>query len=348
MSSRFWSLEQGCLVMRILSSILIALFGVLGTFFSATAQQPVREIVNITGDLYRAQSNNAFNVFLVTREGIILTDPISRDFAVWLKRELDARFDIPVRYVLYSHHHWDHASGGAVFAETADFIGHENMLAYLALPEGEFALPAGTAADMDVNGNGLLERSEASGSILTQFDLIDENRDGVLNGAELIRGPLNDVHPPNITFSGRHTITLDGKTVVSVPTGSAHSRDMTVVHFPEERVLFGADVLQVRRLPIGVDPTIGDWIDAYQTINDLDFDIVVPGHGILGEKADLETFLRYLEELSQAVATQVGRGVSLQDARDGIMLDSYAEWERYDVMLPTHIEQIYRTLKGSR
>ena len=48
--------------------------------------------------------------------------------ATWLKGELARRFNVPVRYVIYSHYHWDHASGGAVYADTARFIGHENML----------------------------------------------------------------------------------------------------------------------------------------------------------------------------------------------------------------------------
>ena len=46
------------------------------------AQEPPRAITNVTGDLYTVQ-NDAHNTgFLVTPEGIILTDPISTDFSV--------------------------------------------------------------------------------------------------------------------------------------------------------------------------------------------------------------------------------------------------------------------------
>ena len=54
----------------------------------------------------------------------------------WLQRRARRRFNVPVRYVLYSHHHWDHASGGAVFADTAEFVGHEMMPAKLGCPLG--------------------------------------------------------------------------------------------------------------------------------------------------------------------------------------------------------------------
>ena len=99
----------------------------IGTASVATAQDATREITNIAGDLYRFQNNFHFSVFLVTEDGIIATDPINTEAAEWLKGELQQRFDQPVKYVIYSHHHGDHASGGDVFADTATFIGHENM-----------------------------------------------------------------------------------------------------------------------------------------------------------------------------------------------------------------------------
>jgi len=93
---------------------------------------PARTITKIGEDLYWVQSNIHYSVFLVTDQGIILVDPINRGFSEWLKGQLEERFDVPVRYVLYSHHHPDHASGGAVFEDTAQFIGHENMIPGLA------------------------------------------------------------------------------------------------------------------------------------------------------------------------------------------------------------------------
>ena len=224
---------------------------------AAQAQQqqkpPTRAIVNITGQLYRAQNNNHYTVFLVTPEGIIMSDPINRDFARWLKAELASRFKVPVRYVLYTHRDWDHASGGVVFADTAEFVGHQRMLVGLAPPAGNPPLPS-EAAKMDANGNNLVERAEASGAVAERFALFDFNRDNVLSGAELARGSAGDVYPPTITFTERHTVTLGGKRVNMIHLGVAHRDDSAVLHFPDERAVFSADVLQVRRLPGGVTP----------------------------------------------------------------------------------------------
>ena len=164
----------------------------------------------VTDNVYKASTVSHRTVLLVTEEGIILADPISRDFSTWLKQEIDERFGVPVRYVLNSHHHWDHASGAAVFEDTAIIIGHENMVAHLAAPSGDVPL-TGNGAALDSNDNGQLERSETEGAFAANFDLYDYDGDGVLNGAEVARGSVNDVRVPDITYADKISVSLGGK-----------------------------------------------------------------------------------------------------------------------------------------
>ena len=74
-----------------------------GVAFAQTA--PKRSITQISGDLYRFQNNFHYSVFLVTSQGVIVTDPINADSAIWLKDEIAKRFNQPIRYVTYSHDH---------------------------------------------------------------------------------------------------------------------------------------------------------------------------------------------------------------------------------------------------
>ena len=99
-----------------------------------------QEIGKLTDNVYYARMDDYVSAFMVTPDGIILVEPIGVEMGTWLKAELDKRFHVPVKYVIYSHSHWDHASGGSVYADTARFIGHENMLKNIAMP------PAGHAA----------------------------------------------------------------------------------------------------------------------------------------------------------------------------------------------------------
>jgi glyoxylase-like metal-dependent hydrolase (beta-lactamase superfamily II) len=329
--------------------LVAALAAALALFAPSAAAQPApaREITPLTGQLYRARNANHYTVFLVTPDGVILSDPINREFSRWLKAEIAARFQRPVRYVLYTHHDWDHASGGAVWADTAEFVGHVAMLAELALPPGTPPLPP-PEAKMDANRNGLVERGEAAAGTAAQFALIDANRDGVLSGAEVARGPVGDVYPPTVTFADRHVVTLGGARVEMIHLGSAHTPDSTVLYFPADRAVFNADVLQVKRLPMALPPDIGAWIDALRTVVALDFDIAATGHGLAGKKQDAAESLRYLEDLARGVAAGVGAGRSLAEIQQSLTLDAYKGFERWDTARTVHIAQVYATMAGTR
>lgn len=333
--------------MRFRTSLAVALCLSAGFVSAAAAQQPAtRGIVNVTGQLYRAQNNNHYTVFLVTPEGIIMSDPINRDFSRWLKAEFASRFKVPVRYVLYTHRDWDHASGGVVFADTAEFVGHRNMLTALAPPAGNPPLTP-DAVKMDANRNGLVERSEATGAIAERFDLFDYNRDNVVNGAEVARGSISDVYPPTATYVDRHTVTLGGKRVTMTYLGVAHADDSSVLHFPDERAVFSADILQVKRLPGGLAPHVGAWIDALTIVNALDFEHALTGHALAGTKKDATESLRYLEDISKGVAAGVGAGRSLAEIQKTLTLDAYKSFERWDTTREAHIAAVYATMRGT-
>jgi glyoxylase-like metal-dependent hydrolase (beta-lactamase superfamily II) len=316
----------------------------------AAAQEqkpPTRGIVNITGQLYRAQNDNHYTVFLVTPDGIVMSDPINRDFSRWLKQEMATRFKVPVRYVLYTHKDWDHASGGVVWADTATFVGHRNMLAALAPPAGNPPLPE-DALKADANKNGLVDRAEAAGAYAARFDQYDYNRDNVLSGAEIARGSVGDVYAPTITYTDTHTVTLGGKRVTMHYLGAAHSDDSSVLHFPDERAVFSADVMQIKRLPGGVAPTVGSFIDALKTINALDFEHALTGHALPGTKKDSLESQKYLEDLATGVAAAVAAGRSLADVQKTLTLDAYKGFERWDTVRTAHIAAVYAQLKGSK
>ncbi|HEY7533182.1 MAG TPA: MBL fold metallo-hydrolase [Nitrospiraceae bacterium] len=98
---------------------------------SAQPSRPDNEITKLSDDVYvfRHQFHQA--IFITTPEGVIVTDPISADAATWLKAEIKKLTDQPVRYVIYSHHHSDHITGGSVFADQATFVSHSAARAHI-------------------------------------------------------------------------------------------------------------------------------------------------------------------------------------------------------------------------
>lgn len=113
--------------MRILSAGLILLFATLA---SVTAYS--QELAKVRGDLYRFTSDDHSSIIYVTEEGVVIGDPINRDAAVWLKAEIEKQFAQPVKFMFYSHHDADHASGGEVFAESGTVVvAHENAAQHI-------------------------------------------------------------------------------------------------------------------------------------------------------------------------------------------------------------------------
>lgn len=305
-----------------------------------------RAITQIEGDLYRFQNNQHFSVFLVTPDGVIMGDPINGNAAEWLKQEIDERFGVPVKYVVYSHHHADHASGGAVFADTATFIGHENMLNHIAPPADPAASLPPRLATMDTNGNGTVERDEARGQLANRFAALDANGDGSISGFEIASTRGGDVRPPDETYADTMTLTLGGKTVELHYFGKSHSDNMTIMYFPVEKTVFTVDFITVDRLPFRdfSEGYLPDLIEAIRQTESLDFDIVAPGHGVIGGRQDVVAHRQYLEELVGLVSQGIDDGKSVADLQAEITLEKYSSWSQFDQWLPLNIAGAYRIL----
>ena len=248
--------------------------------------------------------------------------------------------------MLYSHHHFDHASGASVFNDTAELIAHENFGP--ALKEGSMAFPASFAAFglVDRNANGRFERDELQGPARDFLMPMDRNGDGAVTPAELYA----DVTPPESTHSGRRTVTLGGKTVELIHPGPNHSADATILHFPAERAVFVVDYVAVKQLPgvVSGGAPLGDWIEAIRAVEALDFDTVVPGHGDVGTKADVAAYRQYFEDLVAAVSEGIAAGRTVEQLQASNILERYRDWANYDPGRNQHIALAYEGLMAAR
>jgi glyoxylase-like metal-dependent hydrolase (beta-lactamase superfamily II) len=294
------------------------------------APAPVRSITQVSGDVYRFQDNQHFGMFMATSEGIVVVDPINLAASEWLAGELDARFDVPVTHVVYSHHHWDHASGGAAFPD-ATLVTHAAAVTALAGPAADTPLSPQQQAQ-DANGDGLLQRSEAAGPVAANFDAGDENGDGALTAREAFLAQFANVRRPDQTFNATTELTLGGQTVRLVPVGGLHAADMTYVLFPAEKVLFVVDVISIKRLPFmnlpGYDEADSNAL--FDKALALDFETIVPGHGDIGARQDVADHQRYFADLKAGVQAGISAGQSLEQIQASLTLDQYASWGNYE------------------
>jgi len=320
------------------------------------APDAVRSIALVRGNLYRAHNQGWTTVFYVTPAGIILGDPISEPFAAWLKAELNQRFPgRPVRYVVYSHSHFDHAEGAGVFADTARLVAQENMLR-----EMDGRIPQMPGDMLDKNQNGVWERDEIRPPRCGTPDgpHFDRNGDGIVTVAEYFA----DVRPPDLVYSQRMTIRLGGQTVELFYPGQNHSVDATVMYFPLERAVFATEFIVdagtsgFRSWPAacglmpGFDGTpLSEWIRSIKSVEALDFDVLVPGHqSIQLTKSDVTEIRVFFEDLVAAVSAGMSQGKPLEELKRTLTFDKYRNWTGYDQRRAFNIEAAYNNLRVYR
>lgn len=101
------------------------------------------KVTKIDEGIYTFAHVGGRNVFFVTAKGVIVTDPLNPWAAKMLRDEIRKVTDLPVKYVIYSHSHWDHSAGGQIFRdEGAKFISHEKCVdAFEDFPNPDVVMP---------------------------------------------------------------------------------------------------------------------------------------------------------------------------------------------------------------
>ena len=108
----------------------VAALGLFATLTTLSAGQAARmKLREIAKDVYVMQhpTGSSNSMFVVTPAGVIATDPISQRAAKVYIEEIEKITKAPIKYVVYSHGHFDHISGGKAFKDKgAIFVAHRN------------------------------------------------------------------------------------------------------------------------------------------------------------------------------------------------------------------------------
>ena len=272
--------------------LIIGCLLMLSAEAAAQSSRPDDEITKLADDVYLFRHQFHQAIFITTPKGVIVTDPINADAAAWLNAEIKKLTDQPVRYVIYSHHHNDHITGGSVFAGQAIFVSHA-----LARPN-------------------------------------------ILQAAD----PTTPV--PDLTFTDRMSIDLGGTQVELIYTGKNHSDNSVVMLLPQRKLLFAVDFIPVETVAYRTlnSDYPDEWIESLKKVEQLDFEVLVPGHGKIGRKDHVRLFRGYLEDLRAAVLEHVKQGRSLEETKQAVRLPKYEQWQRYADWFPENVEGMYRYL----
>jgi glyoxylase-like metal-dependent hydrolase (beta-lactamase superfamily II) len=105
---------------------------------SAQAQRPQIQTTKVDGtdNVYIFRNGNHQAMFVVTKDGVIATDPVAYGRPTGGQTyvdEIKKVTDKPIKYLVYSHHHYDHIAGGKAFKDAgARVVAHRKVKERLA------------------------------------------------------------------------------------------------------------------------------------------------------------------------------------------------------------------------
>src|SRR3954454_2129563 len=256
---------------------------------------------------------------VVNRDHVLVVDTHSKPSAAKaLIRQIRAEVtELPVRYVVDSHLHGDHAMGNEAYpeafganVEVISSVKTREWLEPLGLPRLRASLDSLPQQIADFRA-----KQEASK---------DESERAALGAhIEGLKAYLKEMTPPRVTLP---TMTFDrglvlhrgGREVHLIFLGRAHTAGDVVAYIPSERVVATGD-LMYGLLPYMGDGFPDEWPATLRALEALEFDRVIPGHGSVQEgKSVLAEFRGYVEEVTEKVTRGVERGQSLDELQKAI------------------------------
>lgn len=216
---------------------------------------------------------------VVGEDGVLVVDTRACEReAVEVREELRTLTAKPVRWVVNTHWHWDHAFGNAVF-EDSEIWGHD--LCKVALEtRGE---------EMKTAARWWLPES--------QHDEIDQVR----------------IVPPTKTFFDRATVAI-GRSVELAHHGPGHTDNDIVVTVPESDVAFFGDLIEQGAPPNFGDSFPTDWPLTMRIASRSLPAVIVPGHGDVVDPGFVENQIQELVAVAELASAFVDGEVDLAEA----------------------------------
>ncbi len=214
-------------------------------------------------DIKGSSPANSFGAnagIVIGKDGIVVIDTlVSAKEAKRFINDIRKISDKPIKYVVNTHYHLDHAFGNSEFEKLgATIISHVN--------DDQNLRKNGEAALKDAKEFGLTE-SDMEGTVLAY---------------------------PGLTFSNKMVIDIGNQKAELIYTGNSHTNGSIVVYLPDKKVLFAGDILFTNYHPFIAEGDLKSWYRVLDYILKMDVNTIIPGHGPISNKKDVTDMKTYL------------------------------------------------------
>ncbi len=292
--------------------VVLLVTALVGT---AAAQQPVDwekveiKAQKVAGSVYMLTGRGGNIGVSVGDDGIVVVDTQFAPLAAKIQAALKGISDKPVRFILNTHWHGDHTGGNAEFSKQGTVVAHENVRV----------------------------RLESGGQ--TRFGKTPPQPPAAL---------------PIITFNDQLVVHLNGEDIRAIHFPSSHTDGDIAIGFKPSGVLHMGDLFFNGFFPF-IDGDSGGsvkgLIASIERVLTLDPGPppgearIIPGHGPLATRADLQAYLEMLRGTSGAVEAAMVQGKTLEQMKQGRVLAAWEEkWGKGFLKPDDFTEILYNSL----
>ena len=225
--------------------------------------------------------------------------------------------------LILTHAHADHWFGAPVFDPSTTFIASET-----------------TAQEFLKDSQAILEDfqkpeeweqwlKEIEDQLRTEKD--EQVRVGLKTSIERIRytmAEMVDYAPryPDQTFLDSLAFQGSKRHAELRSFGTGHSKDDAVLLLPEEKIAFIGDIGFFNLQPYMGSCDLEKWRAQLKFFHDSEFEILVPGHGPIGSKAEIALQLEYFDLMENLIGEVLERDGSLENALQITLPEPFENW----------------------
>lgn len=228
------------------------------------------------------------NIWIVFKDYVVVVDANFPKEAADVLADVKKTTDKPIKYVLDTHHHGDHAYGNCVWAkEGAKIVAHTNAARLLKV-------------------NGPKQWADAA-----------KDRKDVRE---------NELKQADIPFDDKYVLDDGTQRVEFLHFGHSHTAGDAVAYLPKHKILCTGDACVNGSFNYMGHSNSASWIKCLERMEKLEIDLICPGHGAVTGKELLGKQRRYFAELREAVQKGVDAKKSAGEIGSGLEMGWYKEW----------------------
>ncbi|MCX5805140.1 MAG: MBL fold metallo-hydrolase [Proteobacteria bacterium] len=243
--------------------LVIVLFVLCDRAFAAEKMTKIAENVYAYVDTKNSSKDNSFGAnagIIIGKNGIVVVDTmISAKEAKRFIRDIRTISRKPIKYVVNTHYHLDHVFGNSEFVKLgAVVIAQENDKKAMINSAGETLKNIG------------------------EYGLTAKDMEGTTPSY------------PVLTYGDRMTIDIGGQQIELIHARHSHTGGDTLVYLSDKKILFAGDILFTNYHPFLGEGNVEEWAKELDDIKSMDVEKIIPGHGPLSGKKDLDDMKEYI------------------------------------------------------